>query len=128
MKTQMKAQVKNNRSVQSSLTLMQKVFIDCEEKRRAMFMYVARELTGRAKQRKYIAEDKSLDWNKFNDYFEESYQGYSADELRDEIIANVYWIVNEQQIIELYFRYLEDARKNSNKSNSSKHDDLDFSA
>jgi hypothetical protein len=118
------------KAAKSSLTPMQKVFVDCEERRRSMFLYVARELTGRALQKRYIAEDKNLDWTKFNEYFETGYEQYSADEIRDEIIANVYWIKSEVQIIELYFRYLDDVRKNSaqTKNNKSKDDSFDFSA
>lgn len=97
------------------LTPMQKQFAsNCEQKRFECFLYVAKELTGRAKQRELKAKKKSLDWDKFNKYFEKAYEGYSADEMLAEILDNVYWLADEQAVIDLRFRYLRDAQENAN--------------
>lgn len=90
---------------------MQKQFSDnYEEKRKAMFLYVAKELTGRAKQRS-LPEGKSLDWEKYNDYFNSYYADYTADEILEEILSNCYWLATEQAVIDLYFHYLNDVTK-----------------
>jgi hypothetical protein len=100
---------------------MQRQFANTyEDKRKAMFLYTARELTGRAMSREYIAKEKSFDWDKFCEYFESQYETYSADEMLNEILTNCYWLASESQVIDLYFRYQEDARKNSNNSSKQK--------
>jgi hypothetical protein len=105
----------------SNVSIMQKQFANTyEDKRKAMFLYTARELTGRAMSREYIAKEKSFDWNKFCEYFESEYENYSANEMLTEILNNCYWLASESQVIELYFRYQEDARKNSNKESKQK--------
>lgn len=110
------------------LTPMEKQFAhSCDKKRFDCFVYVAKELTGRAKQRELKANKKSLDWDKFNQYFEKAYQGYSADEILAEILDNVYWLADEQAVIDLYFRYLRNAQENANgHSQEDEDDDDDF--
>lgn len=64
---------------------MQKQFAETvEEQRFEMFLHVARELTGRAKQRQ-LQKGKALDWEAFNTWFNKQYEGYSADEMLEEI-------------------------------------------
>jgi hypothetical protein len=105
----------------NNVSPMQRQFADTyEDKRKTMFLYTARELTGRAMSREYVAKEKSFDWNKFCEYFESHYQNYSADEILSEILAHCYWLASESQVIDLYFRYQEDARKNSNNSSKQK--------
>ena len=106
---------------------MQKQFAaTCEDKRKSMFLYVARELTGRAMQRKLADKDKSLNWEKFNDYFNQYYDDYTADEMLAEILGNVYWLASEQAVIDLYFRYLDDIQRNSNGNGKAQSGELDF--
>ncbi|MGK7872519.1 MAG: hypothetical protein AB4426_04175 [Xenococcaceae cyanobacterium] len=113
-------------------TPMQKQFAaSYSQQRFDMFLNVARELTGRAKQRS-LPQGKTLDWNKFNAYFEKAYSNYSADELLEEILSNVYWLASEQAVIDLHFRYLDDAIKAAKAKDKAKDedeeddDDLDF--
>lgn len=111
---------------QHQLTPMQKQFAsDCEPKRKSMFLYVARELTGRYRQR-HLPKGKQLDWEKFNKVFNKFYADYSADEMLEEILVNCYWLSSEQAVIDLYFRYLEDAVKNSKNSKANDDDNDDF--
>lgn len=92
-----------------------------------LVFYVARELTGRAMNRKLTDKEKSLDWEKFNEYFNQFYSNHSADELLEEILSNVYWLASEQAVIDLYFRYLDDAQRNSNNGNGkAKSEELNF--
>ncbi|MBP0017021.1 MAG: hypothetical protein J7647_05605 [Cyanobacteria bacterium SBLK] len=106
----------NKRQTQTKRqTPMQKQFAaDCEAKRKECFLGVARELTGRAKQRELSAKDKSLDWEKFNAYFEKAYADYDSEEMLEEILNNVYWLADEQAVIDLRFRYLRDAQEAAN--------------
>ncbi len=110
-------------------TPMQKQFAaNYEQQRLEIFLHVARELTGRAKQRS-LPKGKALDWEKFNAYFEKAYSHYSADELLDEILSNVYWLASEQAVIDLHFRYLDDAIKAAKakaKTNDDDEDEDDF--
>ncbi|NEO30429.1 MAG: hypothetical protein F6K36_08335 [Symploca sp. SIO3C6] len=110
-------------------TPMQKQFASSYEQQRFdMFLNVARELTGRAKQRS-LPQGKALDWDKFNAYFEKVYSNYSADELLEEILSNAYWLSSEQAVIDLHFRYLDDAvkaAKAKGKTKDKDDDDLDF--
>jgi len=112
----------------AKLSPMQKhLGISREEKRKSMFLYVARELTGRSIHRDLKAKKKQLDWEKFNESFNSYYADYSADEILDEILSNVYWLANEQAVIDLYFRYLDDAQRNANGNGSkAEEDELEF--
>lgn len=102
-------------------TPMQKQFAGSYEgKRKEMFIMVAKELTGRAKHRELKGKDSALNWEKFNKYCEEFYADYSADELLEEILNTVYWLANEQAVIDLYFRYLRDAQEAANGTKSKK--------
>jgi hypothetical protein len=106
---------------------MQKQFAaTCEDKRKSMFLYVARELTGRAMQRKLSDKEKSLNWEKFNEYFNQYYADYTADEMLAEILSNVYWLASEQAVIDLYFRYLDDIQRNNNGNGKAQSEELDF--
>ena len=99
----------------SAPTPMQKQFAETlEEQRFEMFLHVARELTGRAKQRQ-LQKGKALDWEAFNTWFNKQYEGYSADDMLEEILSNVYWLSSEQAVIDLHFRYIESAVKASHK-------------
>lgn len=108
-------------------TPMEKQFAgDYEAKRKDCFLAAARELTGRAKQRELTEKGKALDWDKFNAYFEKVYADYNSEEMLAEILDNVYWLADEQAVIDLRFRYLRDAQEAaSGKRNSKKHDDDD---
>jgi hypothetical protein len=107
------------------LTPVQKQFAaNYEQQRFDTFLHVARELTGRAKQRS-LPKGKALDWDKFNAYFEKTYRDYSADELLDEILSNVYWLASEQAVIDLHFHYLDDAIKASKAKTKTKSNDDD---
>lgn len=110
----------------SAQTPMQKQFAETlEEQRFEMFLHVARELTGRAKQRQ-LPKGKALDWEAFNTWFNKQYEGYSANELLEEILSNVYWLASEQAVIDLHFRYIESAVKAANKKKATDDDeDLD---
>ncbi|MBE9228560.1 hypothetical protein IQ264_24400 [Phormidium sp. LEGE 05292] len=102
---------------------MQKQFADnYEEQRKEMFLHVARELTGRAKQRQ-LPKGKALDWEKFNEYFNNFYADHTADEMLDELLNNCYWLASEQAIIELHFRYVQDAVKASKRNAKDEDDD-----
>src|SRR6476620_4885770 len=99
----------------SAPTPMQKQFAETlEEQRFEMFLHVARELTGRAKQRQ-LQKGKALDWEAFNTWFNKQYEGYSADEMLEEILSKVYWLSSEQAVIDLHFRYIKSAVKASHK-------------
>lgn len=99
----------------SAPTPMQKQFAETvEEQRFEMFLHVARELMGRAKQRQ-LPKGKALDWEAFNSWFNKQYESYSADEMLEEILSNVYWLSSEQAVIDLHFRYIESAVKASHK-------------
>ncbi len=100
-----------------------------EQKRLDCFLYTARELTGRAKQRELSAKGKTLDWEKFNAHFEKAYANYTADEMLAEILNNVWWLADEASVIDLYFRYISDAQKNANngKQKQNEQDDDEFS-
>ncbi|NES95467.1 MAG: hypothetical protein F6K32_09575 [Desertifilum sp. SIO1I2] len=106
-------------------TPMQKQFADSyEEQRQEMFLHVARELTGRAKQRQ-LAKGKALDWEKFNEHFNHFYADYTADEILDEILNNCYWLASEQAVIDLHFRYIQDAVKASKRNVKEENDETD---
>jgi hypothetical protein len=69
----------------SAQSPMQKQFSETySEQRKEMFLHVARELTGRAKQRQ-LPKGKALDWEKFNEYFNNFYADATADEILEEI-------------------------------------------
>jgi hypothetical protein len=108
-------------------TLMNRIFSDHEEKRQRMFLYVAKEVSGRSLARSYRESKKELDWQAFSDKFNKEYENYSSDELLEEILANVYWLKSEEQVIDLYFKYLNDAKKNSSSKSENKEFELDFS-
>ena len=82
-----------------------------ETKRKSCFLYVAKEVTGRAIQREAIAANKSFNWKKFTEYCDQYYANYTSDQLLVEILNNVYWLASEQAVIDLYFTYQKDAKK-----------------
>lgn len=109
-------------------TPMQKQFaLSYDEQRKEVFLHVARELTGRAKQRQ-LPKGKALDWDKFNEHFNNFYADCTADEMLEEILSNCYWLASEQAVIDLHFRYISDAVKaaNKKKADDNDDDDLDF--
>jgi hypothetical protein len=110
----------------SAQSPMQKQFSETySEQRKEMFLHVARELTGRAKQRQ-LPKGKALDWEKFNEYFNNFYADATADELLEEILDNVYWLASEQAVIDLHFRYISDAVKAANaKKGKADGEDID---
>ena len=110
-----------------SQSLMQKIFADAEQRRHRAVYYVAKEVSGRALARAHREKDKKFNWKSFGEKFDEMYSNYSTNELLAEILENVYWLTNESEVMELYFRYNRDANKNNNKQKETKNSDLDFS-
>ena len=112
----------------TSQSLMQKIFADADERRHKAIYYVAKEVSGRALSRVHKDKGKKFNWDAFGKKFEQSYGKYSADELLNEILENVYWLTSEAEVMELYFRYMRDIDKATSKQKeSSESDDLDFS-
>ena len=110
-----------------SQSLMQKIFADAEQRRHRAVYYVAKEVSGRALARAHREKDKKFNWKSFGEKFDEMYSNYSTNELLAEILENVYWLTNESEVMELYFRYNRDANQNNNKQKETKNSDLDFS-
>ena len=110
-----------------SQSLMPKIFADAEQRRHRAVYYVAKEVSGRALARAHREKDKKFNWKSFGEKFDEMYSNYSTNELLAEILENVYWLTNESEVMELYFRYNRDANKNNNKQKETKNSDLDFS-
>ncbi len=101
----------------ANLTPMQQQFSSTyETRRKARFLYVAKEVTGRAIQREAIAANKSFNWKKFTEYFDQYYANYTSDQLLAEILNNVDWLASEQAVIDLYFTYQKDAKKHANNN------------
>ena len=105
--------------------MMQKYLGKSREVRRAsMFRYVAKELLGRYLAREHKTKEKKFSWEKFAAKFEAEYKDYSAEKMLQEILDNCHWLTTEQAVIDLYYRYCEDASKRSGNGKNNNDDDF----
>lgn len=96
-----------------------------EEIRRRMYLYVAQEIAARYSARQLAKSGKGLNYKSLKRKVAKSYEEMNSQQILEDILHNVYWLASEQAVIDLYYRYQDDAAKaNERKEEEEEENDL----